>query len=76
MNSNWPKEYFLRLLNQLPSNGPLHIDLYDDLANLTSQMQDFYMSVEWQKQLITFKKQNRFSVSIMSKGKLKCCSNF
>jgi len=46
------KEYFLRLLNQLSSNDPLHIDLYDDLANLTSQMQDYDMSVEWQKQLI------------------------
>jgi len=64
------EEYFLRLLNQLPSNDPLLLHLYDDLAKLTSQMKHLDESMQWYHKLLTFKEQNRLSLSIMSAGKL------
>jgi len=63
------EEYFLRLLNQLPSNDPLLVDLYEDLAKLTSQMGNLDKSMEWRQKLLTFKEQHRLSLPIMSKGR-------
>lgn len=62
------EEYFLRLLNQLSSNDPLLVDLYEDLAKLTSQMKKSDNSMEWRQRLLTFKEQNQSSLSIMSTG--------
>ncbi|CAF1396302.1 unnamed protein product [Adineta steineri] len=52
------EKYLTRLLNQLPSNDPLHISLYEDLAKLASQTRKLNMSIEWRQKLLTFKEEN------------------
>ncbi|CAF1000781.1 unnamed protein product [Adineta steineri] len=58
------EEYLTRLLNQLPSNDPLHISLYEDLAKLASQRRKLNMSIEWRQKLLTFKEENSLATNV------------
>ncbi|CAF1097868.1 unnamed protein product [Adineta steineri] len=58
------EKYLTRLLNQLPSNDPLHISLYEDLAKLASQRRKLNMSIEWRQKLLIFKEENPLSTNV------------
>ncbi|CAF2209843.1 unnamed protein product [Rotaria magnacalcarata] len=58
------EKYFIRLLNELSSNDPLHEDLYQDLADLASQVGDYDKSVQWKKKLWAFRNPNVPSVPV------------
>jgi tetratricopeptide (TPR) repeat protein len=51
--------YFKRLLNEISSDDSLLCDLYEDLGELTSQIGDFDMSIEWHKKALQLKEQNK-----------------
>ncbi|CAF5088480.1 unnamed protein product, partial [Rotaria sp. Silwood1] len=46
------KQYFNRLLNELPSDDPSRYVLYKDLAELASQVGDYDDWIHWGKQLL------------------------
>ncbi|CAF1394746.1 unnamed protein product [Adineta steineri] len=58
------EKYFTRSLQQLPSNDPLHISLYEDLGKLASQRGDYDMSMKWRQKLLTFKDKNPFVINV------------
>ncbi|CAF1092580.1 unnamed protein product [Adineta steineri] len=58
------EKYLTRLLNQLPSNDPLHISLYEDLAKVASRSGELNMSVEWRKKLLRFKEENPLATNV------------
>ena len=62
------EKYFLRLHKQLSSNDPLLIQLYDDLAKLTSQMKKHDESMQWRQKLETFKNENPLCLAIIPIG--------
>ena len=65
------EKYFTRFVEQLPSNDPLLIDLYEDLGKLASQREDYDISMQWYRKSLTLKeqleKQNQSTVSRLSK---------
>ncbi|CAF2977620.1 unnamed protein product [Rotaria sp. Silwood2] len=52
------EKYFIRLLEQLPPNDPLRMDLYQDLGKLASNAGNLDKSMEWRQKAIALKKQN------------------
>ncbi|CAF3621208.1 unnamed protein product [Adineta steineri] len=58
------EKYFTRSLEQLTSNDPLHISLYEDLGKLASQRGDYDMSMEWRQTLLIFKKENPSAINV------------
>ncbi|CAF1126392.1 unnamed protein product [Adineta steineri] len=58
------EKYFTRSLQQLPSNDPLHISLYEDLGKLASQRGDYDMSMKWRQKLLTFKDKNPLATNV------------
>ncbi|CAF0961802.1 unnamed protein product [Rotaria sordida] len=64
------QHYFIRMLEQLPSNDPLRIDLYLDLGTLESYAGHLDKSMEWRQKASTLKKQiQSTSSSSISKSK-------
>ncbi|CAF2868946.1 unnamed protein product [Rotaria sp. Silwood2] len=53
------EKYFLRLLEQLPSNDPSIGKLYDDLGKLASQAGKLDKSMEWHKKAREFENQSK-----------------
>ncbi|CAF4079781.1 unnamed protein product, partial [Adineta steineri] len=51
------RKYFMRLLEQLPLNNPLRINLYQDLGKLEAHAGHPDKSVEWRQEAIELKKQ-------------------
>ena len=52
------EKYFMRLLEQLPSNHHLLGTLYMDLSQLASQNCNYDKSIEWRKKAVALKNQN------------------
>jgi tetratricopeptide (TPR) repeat protein len=57
------ERYFIRLLEQLLPNDPLHITLYEDLGKLASQSGNFDMSIEWCQKALTFREQRKLTIN-------------
>lgn len=52
------EKYYLRLINQLPSDDPSLIHLYENLAQIASQQKQFDKSMQWQRKLLSLKQQS------------------
>ncbi|CAF3915640.1 unnamed protein product [Rotaria sp. Silwood1] len=64
------QKYFVRMLEALPSNDPLRIDLYLDLATLESHAGNLDKNMEWRRKAVALKKEIQ-STSSFSISKLK-----
>ena len=51
------EKYYLRLINQLSSNDPSLINLYEELDHIASQQGYFDQSLQWQHKLLLLKQQ-------------------
>ncbi|CAF1364228.1 unnamed protein product [Adineta steineri] len=60
---NLARKYFMRLLEQLPLNDPLRIDLYQDLGELESHAGDLDKSIEWHRKASELRKQIQSTTS-------------
>jgi hypothetical protein len=49
--------YYHRLINQIPSDDPSLITLYEHLDQIASQKGDFDKSLQWQQKLLSLKQQ-------------------
>jgi sugar lactone lactonase YvrE len=54
------EKYFERLLTDLPPNDPVISNVYEDLAQITSQKGDFDSSIKWRQKFLAFKNQHQF----------------
>ncbi|CAF3856915.1 unnamed protein product [Rotaria sp. Silwood1] len=52
------EKYFIRMIEQLPPNDPLLVDLYQDLGKLASYAGDLDKSMEWRQKAIALKNPN------------------
>ncbi|CAF1340036.1 unnamed protein product, partial [Rotaria sordida] len=68
--SDLAQHYFIRMLEQLPSNDPLRIDLYLDLATLKSYAGHLNKSMKWRQKASALKKQIQSISSSISKSKI------
>ncbi|CAF4770404.1 unnamed protein product [Rotaria sp. Silwood1] len=56
------EKYFIRLLEQLPSNDPSRGSIYEDLGKLSSQTGDYDKSVQWHQKSLALKNQNKLTI--------------
>ncbi|CAF2228318.1 unnamed protein product [Rotaria magnacalcarata] len=55
------EKYFVRMLEEIPSDDPLVMDLYQDLGQLTSQMGCYDQSIQWHQKSLILKNQNKLT---------------
>ena len=60
---NLAEQYFIRLLNELPSTDPLLGNLYEDLGEVASQLGEFNKSIQWYQKALTLKNPNQNETS-------------
>jgi len=60
-------KYFEQFLEQIPSNDPIRGELYELLAKIASQSNNFDKSMEWRQKFIEFNEKNSTASSSCSK---------
>ncbi|CAF0749647.1 unnamed protein product [Adineta steineri] len=55
---NLAEKYYLRLINEIPSNDPILIKLYEDLGDITSHKGDYDASIQWYNKALEIREKN------------------